>query len=434
MEGKTNYLIGKNLNSLNNYFSHTDNNNFDKYQEKTITSKAKETIKNFKNQYLLNNNNNSQRIVSTEANQISQKYPGYQMISNKVREELNSYDYYFSPDRNLNKKVNITKKQNVENKEHNIDIMNQENTKLKKQLLDLVLENKNLQNRINNNYPSPILIKNNNFSDFNSVNRQEKISRDELDNNIYNNNNYNIKTVPSNDQKFLEQSMESIIKTNLKLGQNNNDARKNIFDLKQMENYKMGYLRTNNNNNINNYSNKNFNNYNNTSNLNINPNEKTYSYPNFNNINQLLNNNNNDNRYVSLMNDYNQLSEDYKSNKIQLDNVLHEMENKKGLSNKYRILTNNYNDLQNRNKELILTIQKMKNDNSVLTRHVEDLTRQKKNLENNLSKTKKGKNNNNSNINELKTLRNKYIELQKYIENIMKEKQEVDKNERKKKK
>ena len=33
----------------------------------------------------------------------------------------------------------------------------------------------------------------------------------------------------------------------------------------------------------------------------------------------------------------------------------------------------------------------------------------------------------------MKVLKNKYTELQKYIEDIMKEKQEIDKNERKKK-
>jgi hypothetical protein len=133
----------------------------------------------------------------------------------------------------------------------------------------------------------------------------------------------------------MEESIESIIKTNLKLGQKNKNTNNNILDLKQMGNTnKMGFIRSNNNSKANNYNTANFINSNNTSNININPHDKTYSYPNFNNINQLLNNNNNDNRYTSLMKDYNKLSVDYKNSKMQLDNLLEEVENKKGLSNK----------------------------------------------------------------------------------------------------
>ena len=159
MEDQKNFAIKTDPNAYNNIYNQT-NINYDLNQEKNITNKAKEMIKTFKNQYLVNNDN-SQRPIQTEVNQISQNYPSYQNLpmSNKVREDLNSYDYYFSSSGGMN--LNITPiKNKVKNQkvEHNIDLMNQENAKLKKQVMDLVLENKNLQNKINNNYPSPILM------------------------------------------------------------------------------------------------------------------------------------------------------------------------------------------------------------------------------------------------------------------------------------
>ena len=430
MEDPKNFVNQPELNAFNDYYSQTDSN-YDPNREKNITNKAKETIKNFKNQYLMTNDNN-QRILPTEINQNqnAQNY-SYQILpmSNKVREDMNSYDYFFGGNKNGNRSITPSNNKNEmrnEKVEHNIDLISQENNKLKKQVMDLVLENKNLQNKINNNYPSPILVKDNNFNNFNSINRQEPFFKTESENNM---NFNNIMNVPLNDKKFLEESIESVIKTNMKLGQNNNEMKKNLYELKKYGNYKMGSKRTpnykQNNYNMNNY---NFNN------MNINSNENNYPYSNY---NQNINNNNE--KYFSIINDYNQLMESYKAAKIKNDSLQQELENRKGLANKYRILSNNYLDLQNRNKELIITIQKMKNDNSVLTRHIDNLNKQKKSVENNLYKLKNknanvNNNENSKNIHELKVLKNKYTELQKYIEDIMKEKQDSDKNERKKNK
>ena len=423
MEDPKNFGNKTESNIYNNYYSQTDSN-IDINQERSITNKAKEMIKSFKNQYL-SNIDKSPQICPTEINQNSQNYKSYQLLpgANKVREELNSYDYFFSSNKGVNPNLTPTKnKYQYEKPIPNVEIMSQENAKLKKQLMDLVIENKNLQNKINNNYPSPLLIKDN-FSNMNSINRQNQIYRAESDNNIENNNI----NAPKTDKRFMEESIESIIKTNMRLGGNNNNEIKRNAEIKKYGNTSnMGFLKSNTNFNTNSFNSNNYN----PNNINVNPNENINAYANF--SNNYING-----KYYSLMNDYNQLLEDYKNTKIKLDNYQGILENQKGLSNKYRILNNNYVDLQNRNKELIITIQKMKNDNSVLQRHIGELNKQKKNLENNLKSKSKNKNINNNdnsrNISELKVLKNKYTELQKYIEDIMREKQEVDKNERKKK-
>ena len=95
-----------------------------------------------------------------------------------------------------------------------------------------------------------------------------------------------------------------------------------------------------------------------------------------------------------------------------MENLEYELQNNKGFANKYRILNNNYNDLKNRNKELIIMVQKLKNDNTILSQHIDELTKQKNKAENKLkSKIKKNiENTNLNNIKELNALKNKYTE------------------------
>ena len=374
MEDQKNFGLQNEVNTYN-YYNQTDNN-YEINQERSITNKAKEMIRTFKNQYLMNNNNN-QRVIPTDINQPQQNFQSYQMVpnQNKIKDELNSYDYFFSSSRGMNRNITPTKKIiSNEAEENNVDFVSQENAKLKKQLMDLVLENKNLQNKISNNYPSPIQIKDNNLSNINSINRQEQLFKEPENNmniNNINNMNNNLMGIPLNDKKFLEDSIESIIKTNMILGQNNNEIKKNINELKKYGNYKSSAQKSNNNFPQSNY-NTNYNNFN------FNPNEN--NSPNYNNFTNNLNFNTNTNndKYLSLINDYNQLLEEFKSNRNKLENLQLELENKKGLSNKYRVLNNNYQELQNRNKDLVITIQKMKNDNTVLTHHIEDLNKKKK--------------------------------------------------------
>ena len=178
MEDQKNYVIQNDLNAYN-YYSQGETN-YDINQERNITNKAKEMIKSFKNQYLISNDNN-QRVIPTDINQPQQNFQSYQIIpnQNKAKEDLNSYDYFFSSSRGMNRNITPTKKiPSNEKEEHNIDFVSQENAKLKKQVMDLVLENKNLQNKISNNYPSPIQIKDNNFSNMNSINRQEQLFKE----------------------------------------------------------------------------------------------------------------------------------------------------------------------------------------------------------------------------------------------------------------
>ena len=231
-----NYGFQTKPNEYNNYYNQTDNN-LERSQDKNITNKAKELIRTFKNQYLINNKDNNQRILTTEINQIPQNYTSNQLFpdSNRPKYDINSYEYNFN--NNLGIEQNTPIKQNYMN--NNIDIMNQENAKLKKQLIDLLLENKNLQNKINNNitsYPSPILFNNDNFI------RPERNFRAESETNINIYSNNNMLNMPPSDKKFLEESIESIIKTNMKYPQKN-ERKSTTSDINRN---KKAFIRNNN--------------------------------------------------------------------------------------------------------------------------------------------------------------------------------------------
>jgi hypothetical protein len=242
MKGMNNYEFQANSNDYN-YYNKTDTN-LERSQEKDITNKAKELIRTFKNQYLMNNDNNSQRIITTEINQNPQNYTSNQMFGDSKRpiHDINSNDYNLN--NNLGFERNSPSKNNDMN-DNNIDLMNQENAKLKRQLFDLLIENKNLQNKINKNIssiPSPILYQND--PNINLINRPERNFQAESEShiNIYNNNNR--VNMPLSDQKFLEESIESIIKNNMKYPQKNN-MKKNISNIST---HKRAYIRNNNNN------------------------------------------------------------------------------------------------------------------------------------------------------------------------------------------
>ena len=368
-------------------------------QERDVTNQAKQLIKTFENKY---SGSNNQRRATTEINQISQNNPSYQILSvkNKGRDDLNSYDVYSQRDYIIPSK----KKSSSSSAQQAYNLMLKENQRLKKRVMELIIENQNLRNILNsNNFPSPI----------NSFNRQSQMFGPDSENNINIYNNNNLMNIPFNDKRFFEESIESAIKANMKLPHNNiNKINNNLIDLKKeyntnTNNSKMGYLRKNkkyNNNKINNKEN------------NI-----DYSASN-------LNNNAND--------EYSQLINEYKNKKMKLEQQ--DLINEKDISNKYHTLKNNYNELQNKNIDLMITIQKMRNDNEVLTRQLEELSRQKKNLDINKYKIKnKVKSDNNinneggsNNLNELKALKSKYSELEKYVEDIMKEKREVNKEDK----
>ena len=146
MEEQNNYAFQNEPNS-SNYYSQRDTN-YNIKKEKNTTNKAKEMIKNFDGQYL-ENNNNSQKVLAKGVNQMSKNCQPYQLlpIPDKTREDFNSYDYYNGSNMGNNRNITQTKnKFGNERVKHNIDI-NQENAKLKKQVMDLVSENKNLQKK-----------------------------------------------------------------------------------------------------------------------------------------------------------------------------------------------------------------------------------------------------------------------------------------------
>ena len=395
MNSQQNNYIQTEINNYPDYIRGGDNFDYSN-QNKIITNKAKELIKNFKKQHQIdidNNNNENQKILSTEINQISSS-------QQKAREELKSYDYYIrgeGKEKNENISPSIQKNNLVnEIPIQNIDMMNQENAKLKKQVMNLIQENNNLKNKVNYNNSNKSFISQN----------ENNISM-----NINRNNN-----IPMNDKMFLEKSMESIIKSNIRFGQknNNNDYYKNIN------------MNNNNNKILYNQRSPNYNyNYNYNG---IKPQNYIDNIINMNNMNNNIYNNRSS---PNIINDYNQLLNDYRNTKYRLDNLQIELQNNKGLENKYRILNNNYTDVKNRNKELIITIQKLKNDNVALSQHIEELTKQKKRAESKLKNKIKIniENNNVNNINELKALKNRYTELQKNLEDMMKSKKEAANNE-----
>ena len=336
-------------------------NNYDFNQNKIITNRAKEIIKNFRKQHKLEkaNNNNEQRTLPTDINQLSTS-------QKKAKEELKAYDYYIRGKENTKELPSQNNNLINELPKQNTNLMNQENEKLKKQVMNLINENNNLKTKINNN------------------NRQNIIS---------NNPNENIQR---NDKIFLEESIESMIKSNMRPLQNsNNNAIKKNININRMA-YPMS---TNNNN----YINSNFN---------------------FSNEN-----------YLNIVNDYNKLLKQYNNIKFKFESLQNELINSKGLSNKYHILNNNYIDLQKRNKELIILVQKLKNDNTILSQHIEELTKQKRIVENKLKNKIKInlETNRENNINELNLLKNKYSELEKNIEDMMKKKHQISNNDYKNK-
>ena len=66
-----------------------------------------------------------------------------------------------------------------------------------------------------------------------------------------------------------------------------------------------------------------------------------------------------------------QITNNTVSNKIKmkLEAVKKELDSKKFISLKYKNLLNDHKDLQKRNKDLVITIQKMKSDNLILTQY-----------------------------------------------------------------
>ena len=218
MKDQENNIHQANLNNYPNYYNQTDNIN--------SMNEAKKMIKSFRNQFL-NNNEKAPKVISTEDNIQGSKIPASYGLSlnNKEREEFNDYDYFFGSGRkqNLNSPI---KNQIIENQNDNfspdLELIDQENKKLRRQIMDLVNENQALQNKINNNNIdySPILFSDNRLNNFQSIEKPEKVMILEktnnnlnkmnnikiMNNNILNNNNIenNPVNVPLADQKFME--------------------------------------------------------------------------------------------------------------------------------------------------------------------------------------------------------------------------------------
>ena len=295
--------------------------------------------------------------------------------------------------------------------DNNYDFINQENKELRKQIMELTSENKSLQSKlINDNFDHSSIIysDNNQFNFFNMNDKSSEYAiKPERDIN---------KSIPLKDQKFLDDSIDALIQTQINIESNKNDNIQRSHTNKMLRiDDSIDHSKKKR------YMNKSY--------------EQKITYKKRNNINSKKNNDNNFDNYLNIINSYNQLLEDFNNSQKKIEKLQKELDHKRSNSNKYQKLNNNYVDLQKRNKELIITIQKLKNDNIILAQYIEELNSQKSNLENNLVKLKKSSNNiNNSEYTkELILIKNKYAELQKYLEELVKEKEEHDKNEKRKK-
>ena len=142
----------------------------------------------------------------------------------------------------------------------------------------------------------------------------------------------------------MEESIDNMIKSNIRPWKNSNDNRMKI-NTNNSTNNKIIYQQRNPNY----YNGINITNYDLNNNINLN-NEK----------------------YSNIMNDYNQLLKEYRNIKFKYESLQHEYQNNKSIANKYRILNNNYNDLQNRTKELI--IKPMTPNNKVTHTAIREIT------------------------------------------------------------
>ena len=111
-----------------------------------------------------------------------------------------------------------------------------------------------------------------------------------------------------------------------------------------------------------------------------------------------------------------------------MEAVKKELEKGKLKDANYKEIENNYKDLQKRNKDLVITINKMKNDNLVLTQYIDDLAKQKKKLNYNIAKLKKS--NKEMNDKELQEIKIKYKNLENIVEEAMKENEKYKKEKR----
>ena len=265
MDSQKNNIIKTNKNN----FQYNRQNNYDLERNRNITNRARQLIQNFKKQHNINipsNNYDNQRILNTDINNINMDMNQLSTSQKKAKEELKTYDYII---RGEGKEVKpSTQNNNLVNEipVQNMDMVNQENAKLKKQYMNLILENNNLKTKVN----------------FNNSN----ISKNNLENNI-NVNNISNNNMPMNDKIFLEESMESMIKSNMRSNPKNDFQKNN----------KLFYNQRTPNNNI-----------------------VSSNHPSYNNINNIYNNE----QYSNIINDYNQLLREYRNIKFRLDETQYE--------------------------------------------------------------------------------------------------------------
>ena len=99
-------------------------------------------MRRYRNKIKNSNNHDSEE----EKAYPSYEYPSYQIFppQKKEKEDLNLYDYYFNTSRDI---TPIRKRNYNENTQQTYNIMSQENIKLKRQIKDLSIENKILNQK-----------------------------------------------------------------------------------------------------------------------------------------------------------------------------------------------------------------------------------------------------------------------------------------------
>ena len=342
----------------------------DEIKEKENFSNKNINISNEKYNFEINNDINiDQEVINQDKGPINSFHNQYSLEQNNDKniEEININTNIINNGYDSNSCMKFNQPNKFNN--NNYDKVNLENQNLKKQLIELMSENQNLQTQINNHdYEYSPFYTDDNSNKYNYINNKQMYNMNlnsydkfeqemklENDNDI---NFNNIMTPSYKNQKYVDDSIESIIKTNMNLSPKNKS--KNI--------YKKNFIR-NPNNNIHTRISK--------------PQYNIITYEpiipqNFKNIKIKTNKKNDIAEYFTNIDEYNELLEDYHKTKIKLESLKKEIEVKKSNSSKYKKLESNYKDLQKRNKDLVITIQKMKSDNLILTQYIDDLIKKKK--------------------------------------------------------
>ena len=162
--------------------------------------------------------------------QIAPKYFYSQSYQNDtIKREKNSSNpskkiiYSFKTQRFNNSQGN--------NKYNNIS---QENLSLRKQIMALSSQNRNLLKRLNNDYHTFLNTDSNDHKTMHNIKKKPLYQTNLVQDYMTNDNSDNNKSIPKKDKKFLDESIDTVIKTHMKTNNSNenNEKMENLHRVK----------------------------------------------------------------------------------------------------------------------------------------------------------------------------------------------------------